>query len=71
MEWKAEYQGQVITTKINGLKVRVDTSTEECGYWSQYPEMKEFIVQKVATKEFIEEKVVIEKPKKVTKKKGV
>ncbi len=59
MEWKSEFQNQVITTKVNGFKVRIDTSLEPCGYWSQYPEMKEFIVQKVATNEFIEEKVVI------------
>ena len=71
MEWKEEFKGQVIKTKVNTIPVTIDTTTEDVCYWSQYPELSEFITMKKATKEFIEEKVEVVKPKTTRKKKGV
>jgi hypothetical protein len=67
MEWRKDLKGQTIKTRVNNIPVIINTELEEPGYWSQYAEMKEFMEVKEVTKEFIQEKVVIEKAKPVRK----
>jgi len=68
MEWKKEYQGQVIKTRVGVIPVSINTATEDCSYWSQFSEMSEFIEQKKVSEQFKKEVVEVEKEKVAPKK---